>query len=79
MAIRVEVPLSAINTEVGLPITIGLGDETITAGTLYLDIRDGQIEDFRKPFADALREIADAMEHPEQVDHGEVPDAAAHG
>jgi hypothetical protein len=78
MAVRVEVPLSAIN-EVELPITIGLGDETITAGTLYLDVRNGQIEDFRKPFADALREIADAMEQPTRADGGEVPDAAAHG
>lgn len=76
MAMRVEVPLSAINTEVGLPITIGLGEETITAGTLYLDVRNGRVEDVRKPFADALREIADAVEQASQTDDGEVPDAA---
>lgn len=79
MAVRVEVPLSAINTEVELPITIGLGDETIIAGTLCLDVRNGQVEDFRKPYADALREIADAMEQSSQTDDGEVPDAAPHG
>ncbi len=79
MAVRVEVPLSAVNTEVGLPITVSLGDETITAGTLYLDVRNGQVEDFRKPYADALREIADAIEQAGQTDGGEVPDAAAHG
>ncbi|MFB6787684.1 hypothetical protein ACFCWT_13510 [Streptomyces olivaceus] len=79
MALRVEVPLSAINTEVELPITIGLGGEIITAGTLYLDVRNGQVEDFRKPYADALREIADAMEQSTGTDDGEVPDAAARG
>ncbi|MFD8254686.1 hypothetical protein [Streptomyces werraensis] len=80
MAIRVEVPMSAINTEITLPITIGVGDVINTVGTVTLEVRGGQVEDIRPVLAAALREAAAAVERvdPDEDDQ-EVPDAAAHG
>ncbi|MFI0268575.1 hypothetical protein [Streptomyces luteogriseus] len=80
MAMRVEVPLSAINTEFELPITIGVGDVVSTVGSITLEVRGGQVEDFRPVLADALRQAADAVERADpDGDDEEVPDAAAHG
>ncbi|MFF5984412.1 hypothetical protein ACFY78_36775 [Streptomyces olindensis] len=80
MAMRVEVPMSAINTEIELPLTIGVGDVVSTVGTLTLEVRGGKAEDFRPALADALRQAADAVERAatHEADE-EVPDAAAHG
>lgn len=80
MAMRVEVPLTAINTEIELPITIGVGEVINTVGTLTLEVRNGQVEDFRPALAEALREAADAVERATTDENdGEVPDAAARG
>ncbi|NUR25512.1 MAG: hypothetical protein HOV83_06625 [Catenulispora sp.] len=77
---RLEVPLSAFNTEFELPITLGVGDVISTVGTITLEVRDGQVEDFRPVLAAALREAADAIERAGLNDEDEeVPDAAAHG
>ncbi|MFD5002212.1 hypothetical protein ACFWMV_04820 [Streptomyces mutabilis] len=79
MVMRVEVPLSAINTEIELPITIGVGEVVSAVGSLMLEVRGGQVEDFRPALADALREAAAAVERAAPDDDEEVPDAAAHG
>lgn len=80
MAMRVEVPLSAINTEIELPITIGVGEIVNTVGSITLEVRNGKVEDFRPVLADALREAAAAVERANSdEDDEEVPDAAAHG
>jgi hypothetical protein len=77
MAIRVEVPVSAINTEFELPITLGVGDVVSTVGSITLEVRDGQVEDFRPVLADALRQAADAIERVDlDEDDEEVDDAA---
>jgi hypothetical protein len=78
MAIRVEVPLSAINTEIELPITIGVGDVVSTVGSITLHVHRGQVEDFRPVLADALRQAANALERTNlDEDDEEAPDAAA--
>jgi hypothetical protein len=78
MAIRVEVPLSAVNTEIELPITIGVGDVISTVGSLALQVRGGRVEDFRPRLAEALREAADSLERADpDEDDEEAPDAAA--
>ena len=52
----------------------------VSVGTLTLEVRGGQVEDFRPALADALREAADAVERAAlDEDEEEVPDAAAHG
>jgi hypothetical protein len=80
MAMRVEVPLSAINTEIELPITIGVGEVISTVGTLTLQVRGGHVEDFRPALADALREAAATVERATtDEDDEEVSDAPAHG
>ncbi|MFC7909056.1 hypothetical protein [Streptomyces nigra] len=78
MAMRVEVPLSAINSEIELPITIGVGEVVSTVGSITLEVRGGKVEDFRPVLADALREAAAAVERADpDEDDEEVPDAAA--
>lgn len=77
MTIKVTVPLSAINTEIEVPVTVGLGDTVSVAGTITLAVKHGKVEDFRKPYADILREIADAIERVSlDEDDEEVDDAA---
>jgi hypothetical protein len=61
-----------------LPVTVGLGDNITVAGTIAFEMHDGVVEDIRKPYADALREIAHAIDGV-GLDDEEVPDAAAHG
>jgi hypothetical protein len=80
MAMRIEAPAAALNTEVVLPITLGLGDHVSTVGSITLEVRDGKVEDFRPVLADALRDAADAIERVTlDEDDEEVSDAAAHG
>jgi hypothetical protein len=76
MAVHVELPMSAFNTEIELPVTVGLGGSLVEAGTLTLDIRGGKVEDFRPSYAAALREIADHIERA-GLDDEEVDDAAS--
>ncbi|PNG17490.1 hypothetical protein [Streptomyces cahuitamycinicus] len=77
MAMRVEVPTSAINTEIELPITIGVGGVLSTVGSLTLEVRRGQVEDFRPALAEALREAADSLERADlDEDDEEAQDAA---
>ncbi|MFF7452111.1 MULTISPECIES: hypothetical protein [unclassified Streptomyces] len=71
MALRVEVPLSALNTEVELPITLGVGEVVTTVGSITLGVRDGQLEDFRPALAEALREAADTIERADLDDDAE--------
>ncbi|KMS71324.1 hypothetical protein ACH49_24765 [Streptomyces leeuwenhoekii] len=69
-----------MNTEIELPITIGVGDVVSTVGSIILEVRSGEVEDFRPVLADALRQAADAVERADpSEDDEEVPDAAAHG
>jgi hypothetical protein len=77
MAIRVEVPLSAVNTEFELPITLGVGDVVSTVGSITLEVRDGRVEDFRPVLADALRQAADAIERADPDEDDEEVDGAA--
>ncbi|CAM5589743.1 hypothetical protein [Streptomyces purpurascens] len=77
MAMRVEVPASAINTEFELPITIGVGEVVSTVGSITLAVRDGQVEDFRPVLADALREAADAVERADLDEDEQEVDGAA--
>lgn len=80
MAMRVEVPLTAITTEIELPITLGVGEIVSTVGSITLEVRGEQVEDFRPVLADALRQAADAIERVDMdEDDEEVPDAPAHG
>lgn len=76
MALRVEVPLSALNTEVELPITLGVGDFISTIGSVTLEVCNGQVEDFRPALAEALRAAADAIERADLDDDEGVDDAA---
>jgi hypothetical protein len=74
---RVEVPASAINTEFELPITIGVGDVISTVGSITLEVRGGQVEDFRPVLADALRQAADAIERAAPDENEQEVDGAA--
>jgi hypothetical protein len=74
MALRVEVPLSALNTEFELPITLGVGDVVSTVGSITLEVRDGQVEDFRPVLADALRQAATAIERADLDEEDEGAD-----
>lgn len=76
MAIRVEVPPSAINTTIELPVTIGVGEVVSTIGTMTLEVRSGEIEDFRPVLADTLREAAAALERADTDEEEGVPGAA---
>ena len=76
MAIRVTVPMSTINTEIELPITIGVGEVVSMVGSLTLEVRGGRIEDFRPALADALREAAAAVERAATNEDEEVDGAA---
>ncbi|MFF8679503.1 hypothetical protein ACF07F_16490 [Streptomyces sp. NPDC015237] len=76
MAIHVTVPMSAINTEIELPITIGVGEVVSTVGTLTLEVREGKVEDVRPALAEALREAAAAVERATTDDEEEVEGAA---
>ncbi|MEU8537143.1 hypothetical protein [Streptomyces parvulus] len=76
MAIHVTVPMSAINTEIELPITIGVGEVVSTVGTLTLEVRGGKVEDVRPALADALREAAAAVERAATEEDEEVDGAA---
>ncbi|MFJ6061611.1 hypothetical protein ACIQHU_01080 [Streptomyces tendae] len=75
MAFHVTVPMSAVNTEIELPITIGVGQVVSTVGTLTLEVRGGKVEDFRPALAEALREAAAAVERA-TTDDEEVEGAA---
>lgn len=78
MALRVEVPLSAVNMEVELPITLGVGEVISVVGSVTLEVRDGKVEDFRPVLAEALREAAALIERADldEDDEGDVDDAA---
>ncbi|MFF7485632.1 hypothetical protein ACFZBC_09050 [Streptomyces luteogriseus] len=77
MAMRVEVPASAVNTEFELPITIGVGDVVSTVGSITLAVRGGQVEDFRPVLADALRQAADSIEQADPGQDEQEVDGAA--
>jgi hypothetical protein len=79
MALHITAP-AGVNTTFEVPIVLTVGDYTSTPGTLTIEVRDGQVQDFRPDLAEALREMAAAVERaPLDDDEEEVPDAAAHG
>ncbi|MFF6829633.1 hypothetical protein [Streptomyces longwoodensis] len=72
----VEVGFAEVSGSIEVPLKVSVGDLTdAVVGTMTLRIRDGVLEDWRKPLATALRSMAEDAET--LPDHEEVDDATA--